>query len=81
MRRLEAHRQAMYGAEERKMVEALKTAMAPDDVARLAIDAIRAEKLYIFTDPSLRDAIRLRWENILHEREPWAGSAYEEPAD
>jgi NAD(P)-dependent dehydrogenase (short-subunit alcohol dehydrogenase family) len=77
---LEAHRRAAYGAEEREMREAMKTATASDEVADIVIDAIRTERLYIFTHPWVKEAIQLRWDNIVHDREPWLGSGYKEPA-
>lgn len=77
---LEAHRRALYAARDREMREAMRTAMSPEDLAGEVIAAVRDERFYIFTHPWVRDAIRLRAENIAQNRNPWEGLDYENSA-
>lgn len=76
---LEAHRQVMYGAKQHEMRDAMRSGVSPDDFARLVFDAVRNEKLHVFTPPWVKDAIELRWRNILGDREPCVGLDYKAP--
>ena len=51
----------------RQLVQA---GIPPSQVAETVFDAIQEEKFYIFTHPALKEGIRLRMEDILHERMP-----------
>ena len=53
--------------------------LSPDEVAEVVIDAIRHEVFYIFTHPWVKEALQLRTQNILGQRDPWTGSGYKEP--
>jgi len=50
--------------------EMLQSGMSPVHVADIIFKGIRDEKLYIFTHPEVKDAARLRMEDILQERNP-----------
>ena len=47
--------------------------MPPHQVADIVFQAIRDEKFYILTHPELKEAIRVRMEDILQERHPTYG--------
>lgn len=44
--------------------------MPPHQVADIVFQAIRDEKFYILTQPEWKEAIRVRIEDILQERQP-----------
>ena len=48
----------------------LASGLAPERVAALVLDAIRAERFYILTHPDWKSMIRTRMEDILEERPP-----------
>jgi NAD(P)-dependent dehydrogenase (short-subunit alcohol dehydrogenase family) len=76
---LEADRRARHRLEEQKMRETTEAAMSPADLAEQVIDAVRNERFYVFTHPWVRQALRLRMENIIEGRDPARGSGYKEP--
>jgi len=76
---LETRRRTKHAAEEQEVREAVAAAMSPEEVAEVVIDAIRHERFYIFTHPWLKEALQLRTQNIVDERDPWTGSGYKEP--
>jgi len=76
---LEDTRHTKYAADEQEVREAVQAAMSPDEVAEVVIDAIRHDQFYIFTHPWVKEALQLRTQNILGQRDPWAGSGYKEP--
>lgn len=59
---IEARRQALR--------QAVRTGMAPEQVAEHVFDAIRNERFYILTHPDLKPRIQKRMEDILQERNP-----------
>jgi NAD(P)-dependent dehydrogenase (short-subunit alcohol dehydrogenase family) len=48
----------------------LASGLAPDRVAGLVVDAIRAERLYVLTHPEWKGMIRQRMDDIMAERNP-----------
>ena len=44
--------------------------LSADDVARVVVAAVRAQRFYILTHPKIKGAIRARMEDILEERPP-----------
>jgi hypothetical protein len=44
--------------------------LPPEFVADRVFEAVRDEKLYIWTHPEFKDAVRWRMENIINERNP-----------
>jgi hypothetical protein len=52
------------------MRQAVQTGMPPQQVADIVFQAIRDEKFYILTHPQWKEAIRVRVEDILQERNP-----------
>jgi NAD(P)-dependent dehydrogenase (short-subunit alcohol dehydrogenase family) len=52
------------------MRQAVEAGMPPHQVADIVFQAIRDEKFYILTHPELKEAIRVRMEDILQERHP-----------
>jgi len=52
------------------MRQAVQAGMPPHQVADIVFQAIRDEKFYILTHPEWKEAIRVRMEDILHERNP-----------
>jgi hypothetical protein len=42
--------------------------------AEVVIDAIRHERFYILTHPWVKEALQLRTQNILGQRDPWEGA-------
>ena len=52
------------------MRQAMEAGMPPHQVADIVFQAIRDEKFYILTHPELKEAIRVRMEDILQERHP-----------
>jgi NAD(P)-dependent dehydrogenase (short-subunit alcohol dehydrogenase family) len=48
----------------------LASGLSPDRVADAVVDAIRAERLYVFPAPELKERIRGRFEAILSDRNP-----------
>jgi NAD(P)-dependent dehydrogenase (short-subunit alcohol dehydrogenase family) len=52
------------------MRQVVESGMPPHQVADIVFQAIRDEKFYIFTHPELKEAIRVRMEDILQERHP-----------
>jgi NAD(P)-dependent dehydrogenase (short-subunit alcohol dehydrogenase family) len=52
----------------------LATGLAPDRVAGLVVDAIRAERLYVLTHPEWKAMIRQRMDDIIAERNPTVAS-------
>lgn len=55
------------------MRQAVEAGMPPHQVADIVFQAIRDEKFYILTHPELKEAIRVRMEDILQERHPTYG--------
>ena len=52
------------------MRQAVEAGMPPQQVADIVFEAIRDENFYILTHPELKEAIRVRMEDILQERHP-----------
>jgi NAD(P)-dependent dehydrogenase (short-subunit alcohol dehydrogenase family) len=52
------------------MRQAVEAGMPPYQVADIVFQAIRDEKFYILTHPEWKEAIRVRMEDILQERQP-----------
>jgi NAD(P)-dependent dehydrogenase (short-subunit alcohol dehydrogenase family) len=52
------------------LTEQVKNGMPPAQVADMVFAAIREKKFYVFTHPELKDAIKIRMEDILQERNP-----------
>ena len=52
------------------MRQAVQAEMPPQQVADIVFQAIRDEKFYILTHPQWKEAIRVRMEDILQERNP-----------
>ena len=52
------------------MRQAVEAGMPPHQVADIVFQAIRDEKFYILTHPELKEAVRIRMEDILQERNP-----------
>jgi NAD(P)-dependent dehydrogenase (short-subunit alcohol dehydrogenase family) len=52
------------------MRQAVEAGMPPHQVADIVFKAIRDETFYILTHPELKEAIRVRMEDILQERNP-----------
>jgi len=52
----------------------LASGLAPERVADIVLDAIRAERFYVLTHPEWKVAVRERMENILEDRTPGVGS-------
>ena len=52
------------------MLQAVEAGMSPEQVADIAFQAIRDETFYILTHPETKEAIRVRMEDILQERNP-----------
>ena len=52
------------------MRQAVEAGMPPQEVADIVFKAIRDENFYILTHPELKEAIRVRMEDILQERHP-----------
>jgi hypothetical protein len=48
----------------------VEAGMPPHQVADMVFKAIRDETFYILTHPELKEAIRVRMEDILQERNP-----------
>jgi NAD(P)-dependent dehydrogenase (short-subunit alcohol dehydrogenase family) len=48
----------------------LQAGLPPSEVAEMVFDAIRQEKFYILTDPTIKRGVQLRMEDILQERMP-----------
>ncbi len=67
-----AARNARYAA-------ALQTAMDPDSVAALVLDAIRANRRYVFTHPDQRDSVAQRFADILADYDAVGGGAASRP--
>lgn len=44
--------------------------MSPADAASIIFDGVRQERLYIYSHPEIKDAVRLRVDNILQECNP-----------
>ena len=63
-----ADRNARYAA-------ALRSAMPPDAVAGLVLDAIRAGRRYVFTDPQRRDEVARRFAAILADFDATSGGS------
>ena len=63
-----ADRNARYAA-------ALRSAMPPDAVAGLVLDAIRAGRRYVFTDPQRRDEVARRFAAILADFDAISGGS------
>jgi NAD(P)-dependent dehydrogenase (short-subunit alcohol dehydrogenase family) len=55
---------------EQTVRQLLQTGLTSEQVADHVVRAIRDEKFYILTHPDMKDAIRLRMEDILEERNP-----------
>lgn len=73
--RQEAERERKYESLRREARQAMQAAMSPAQVADFVLEAIRGEKFYIFTHPSVKDSVRMRMEDIVQERSPtnpWA---------
>jgi NAD(P)-dependent dehydrogenase (short-subunit alcohol dehydrogenase family) len=73
------NRPASLSHEERRPVSRLAEAyrkriteqgLPPEFVADRVFEAVRDEKLYIWTHPEFKDAVRWRMENIINERNP-----------
>jgi NAD(P)-dependent dehydrogenase (short-subunit alcohol dehydrogenase family) len=60
--------------EEAAMVEIVRqliqNGMAPSQVGDIVFDAIRQERFYILTDPTIKLGVQVRMEDILQERMP-----------
>ena len=54
--------------------EEIKQGLHPDVVGRLVIEAVRADRLYIFTDPRFRRLVEKRFQRLLDDFE-WAASS------
>ena len=52
------------------MLQAVEAGMPPHQVADIAFQAIRDETFYILTHPETKEAIRVRMEDMLQERNP-----------
>jgi short-subunit dehydrogenase len=52
------------------MRQAIETGMPPQQVADIVFQAIRDERFYILTHPEWKEAIRVRMEDILQDRNP-----------
>jgi len=52
------------------MLQAVEAGMSPQQVADIAFQAIRDETFYILTHPETKEAIRVRMEDMLQERNP-----------
>jgi short-subunit dehydrogenase len=52
------------------MRQAIEAGMPPHQVADIVFKAIRDERFYILTHPEMKEAIRVRMEDLLHERNP-----------
>jgi NAD(P)-dependent dehydrogenase (short-subunit alcohol dehydrogenase family) len=52
------------------MRQAVEAGMPPHQVADIVFKAIRDERFYILTHPELKEAVRVRMEDILQERNP-----------
>ena len=52
------------------MLQAVEAGMSPEQVADIAFQAIRDETFYILTHPETKEAIRVRMEDMLQERNP-----------
>ena len=52
------------------MLQAVEAGMSPQQVAGIAFQAIRDETFYILTHPETKEAIRVRMEDMLQERNP-----------
>ena len=52
------------------MNQAVQEGISPQQVADCVFDAIKEEKFYILTHPEAKDAVRIRMEDILQERNP-----------
>ncbi len=52
------------------MRQAVEAEMPPHQVADIVFKAIRDERFYILTRPELKEAVRVRMEDILQERNP-----------
>jgi len=48
----------------------LATGLTPETVADTVLDAIRSERLYVFPAPELKRRLRIRFEDILNDRNP-----------
>jgi NAD(P)-dependent dehydrogenase (short-subunit alcohol dehydrogenase family) len=57
-------------AMERVMREGLSRGMDPADVAACVVDAIRAERFYVFSHPEVKEMVRERMEAAAGERAP-----------
>lgn len=58
-------------AEMRGLIQDLvRGGIAPDEVARLVLDAVRTNTFYILTHPELRGALQTRFDDILEGRPP-----------
>jgi NAD(P)-dependent dehydrogenase (short-subunit alcohol dehydrogenase family) len=55
---------------EKKIRQAMKTAISSRKVADLVFDAVEEQRFYVFPHPELKDLVRLRMEDILLERNP-----------
>jgi NAD(P)-dependent dehydrogenase (short-subunit alcohol dehydrogenase family) len=58
----------MFDARLRKAVESGR--LTADDIARIALEGIEADRFYILTHPKIKAAIATRMEDILEERMP-----------
>lgn len=59
-----------FEAIEQFLRQGVQAGMPPHQVADIVFRAIRDEKFYIFTHPEWKEAIRVRMEDILQERNP-----------
>ena len=48
----------------------LASGLQPEEVADIVLEAIRAERLYVFPAPELKERIRARMDDILADRNP-----------
>ena len=57
-----------FAAQMRKAIESGKLSAA--DVARMTLDAVKANRFYILTHPKIKLSIEARMKDILEERQP-----------
>jgi NAD(P)-dependent dehydrogenase (short-subunit alcohol dehydrogenase family) len=67
---LEAARSARHGDQEEAMRALAAVAMRPALLAERVIEAVRSERFYVLTHPSVRRGLRRRLENMVEDRGP-----------
>jgi NAD(P)-dependent dehydrogenase (short-subunit alcohol dehydrogenase family) len=72
------NRQARFGPQVSRVAilddpDEIKQGLDPDVVGRLVIEAVRANRLYIFTDPRFRKLVERRFQRLLEDFE-WAAN-------